>query len=330
MGTTSSQLLFKFRFVRDGQVQSMFSLKGKANEHQLIIGKDTIDYELIHDKTTRDNKLIIVIGPETELSKKTSKHLIENNALILEISKVKAEELEKFIGRASSKIEVAKNKQRFIDEGKKDLFKCITCPNCEAQIDLSELKETKFIYCNYCETVFSHENKIVTNGDIYKICDECNLFGRVKGYTETYFYFLILVYGYRYKRRYLCDCCVDKIFWKTFLVNLIFILGVPSSIYMKIKSLVGRNDSDKYLLEASKLSIKGKYQEANDQYKKLHMEYSGHPGVYFNEAMGYFNGENSELAIKCLVKSLESCNNYLPTIRLVAHIQDLADESNEA
>ncbi len=323
MNKSSTTMYFKFKFIKDSTAQSIFSTNGTADEKQLIIGKDTISYDLIYDYTSRDSRLIIILNPVVQLSKKAKKNLTEENALILDIRQIKAKELEKFISRISSKISVSDHKQQLIEEGKENLFKSIICPNCEAHIDLTDLKNSKFIYCDYCETVFSSDGKIVTNGDIYKLCDECNLFGRVKGYTETYFYFLLIIYGYRYQRRYLCDCCVNKIFWKTLLYNLIFILGIPSSIWLKIKSLSGRNDTDKNLLEATRLSIKGEYRKAEGHYTKLHSAYSGHPGVFYNEAMGYFNGQQYDLAVKCINKSLENCSNYMPTIRLVMHIQNL-------
>ncbi len=329
MDPQPSSLTFKFRFLKNGDVQSTFRKKGEATEEQLTLGKDIIDYDTIVDKATRDNRLLILLASGTQVSKKISKLLDEENALALEIYKVKALDLEKYISRICSKRDVARNKQRLIDEGKGDLFKSITCPNCAAEIDLSELDDTKYVYCNFCETVFTHDKQITTNGDIYKICDECGLFGRVKGYTEAYFYFLLVVYGFSYKRRHLCDYCVNRVFWKTFFSNLIFILGLPSSIYMKLRSLKGRDQADKELLAATRLSIKGKTMEAEDYYRRLNQSYKGHPGISFNEAMGHFVAENYDQAIKCLDKSLAECNTYLPTIRLIMELQNAAEESGE-
>lgn len=314
---------FKFCFVLNG-ARTLLAKKGIADEENLTLGKHSLKYDDIIDTVTRDNRLILVLSTEAQLDKKLAKFLNDDVCLVLEIFKVKTLKLERYIDRKCSLRQIEKNKQRLKKEGKANLFKTSVCPACNATIDLSELPNTQFTYCRFCESVFS-KSGLSTDGSQYKICDECGLFGRVRGYTEAYFYFFIVVYGYSYKKRFLCDCCVNGVFWKTLLYNLIFILGVPSSIWMKIKSMSGRDDRDKDLALSIKLSKKGNYEQAGEIYRRLHQNYHGHPGIYFNEALCHLNGGNGDAGIDCLEKSLSGCCNYIPAIQLLS---EFANEDN--
>ena len=243
---------FKFRYVRDGDNQGLMARKGSAGMEGLTLGEDRLPYAHIIDTTTRDKRLLLVVSPQAPLTGDAAKYL-NGQVLVLEVYKVQALELEKIVDRACSIQEATRNKERLLEEGKGELFRTVMCPECKAVVDVSELSETPYVYCRYCESVL-RDRATATSGADYRICDECGFFNRVKGYTQFYFYFLLVVYGFSYKRRHLCDNCVGPIFWKTLLMNLIFILGVPSAIYMKIKSMVGRDPTLKELNKAARLS----------------------------------------------------------------------------
>jgi hypothetical protein len=323
---TAADLRFKFRYVSGGQVIGLFSQNGTATVQGLILGEDSLSYHEIVDTTVRDDRLLLVISPGRKWSKKLAKVLIDGKGVAIEVYKVEAADLERHINRNCSRWRAEANRQRLINIGKGDLFYFQVCPECRAIIDLSELDQSLYIYCRFCETVFTQKREIITKGEVYRICNECGMFDRVRGYTEFYFYFLLIAYGFSMKRRHVCDNCADAIFRKTLLLNLIFILGVPSSIYLKLKSLAGREPYLRELAKANALARKGRYMDAVPIFTRLQSKYPKHPGLLMNEGMGYLIGKNYDIAFGKFKQALMACSNYLPVLRLMHRIQNASSQ----
>ncbi len=317
---------FKFRYVVGGRTSGLLNQPGKATGQALILGEDTLGYDEIADTTVRNNRLLMALSPKRSWGKKLSKAVMKGNMLAIEVSRVPALNLERHIDRICSSRNAEANRGRLMDAGKGGLFRFAVCPECHAIIDLSELNESHYTYCRFCETVFTHGGKISTKGSVYRICGECGMFDRVRGYTEFYFYFLLVAYGFSWKRRFVCDNCADRIFWKTFWVNLIFLLGVPSSIYLKIKSLTGRDPYLRDLARANALARKGRYQEAAPIFATLKSKYPDHPGLLLDEGMGYLAGKNHTNAVGYFKRALTSCNNYLPAFQVLQRMQKASNQ----
>jgi tetratricopeptide (TPR) repeat protein len=318
---------FKFRYVIGGQPSGFLSQAGKATGQELLLGEESLSYDEIVDTTVRDDRLLLAISPKGNLGKKLSKAMINGNLVAREVYKVEALNLERHIDRICSRRKAETNRQRLIDAGKGELFRFAVCPECHAIIDLSELGESRYTYCRFCETIFTRSKEISTKGSVYRICNECGMFDRVRGYTEFYFYFLLVAYGFSMKRRYVCDNCADSIFRKTLLLNLIFLLGVPSSIYLKLKSLTGREPFLRELAKANALARKGRYKEAAPIFTKLQSKYPEHPGLLLDEGMGYLAGKNYSSAVAQFKRALMSCNNYLPVLQLMQRIQNSSHQA---
>lgn len=319
--TNLNSLEFKFKFVREGSALSMFSKKGAADENHLTLGNASLRYDDIIDTTTRDKRLIITLAQDTEIDPMLAKSLAAQNAFVLEVNNINTSRVERYIDRQCAIREAEKSKQRLAKEGNGHLFRTQVCTECESIIDLSELDKSNYIYCRFCDTVLKNSGEKVITGDSYRVCDECSMFDRVRGYTEFYFYFLLIVYGYSYKKRYICDHCADGIFWKMLLLNFIFIIGVPSAIYMKIKSMSGRDPYLKKLAKANALAKKGKHQEADVLYRELQNRYPDHPGILMNQALGHLYANDAEGAEHYLRSAIKTCSNYLPVFQLLNRMQ---------
>ena len=146
------------------------------------------------------------------------------------------------------------------------------------------------------------------------------MFAKIKVYTEFYFYFLLVVYGFSMRKVYLCSNCASSLFKKVLLWNFIFILGVPSAIWMKIKSLTGRDENEAELDRANYLAGKGRLTEAEAIYSKLYTHYGEHPGIIMNEGMANFAAGNQDKAKECFKRALKSCSNYTPVMALISGI----------
>jgi hypothetical protein len=149
------------------------------------------------------------------------------------------------------------------------------------------------------------------------------MFDRVRGYTEFYFYFLIVAYGYSLKVRHVCDSCAHALFKKTFFANLLFVFGVPSSIYLKLKSLTGRAPHFKELAKANSLARKGRYRQASAiYYSRLYEKIPEHPGLLMNEGLGHLVGDDVDGARACFQRAQKACSNYLPVLRLISRMEN--------
>lgn len=310
-------LHFKFRFVRDGQARGLFAKKGTATDSELALGNEILSYSDIVDTATRDNRLILTVSTAARLSEKLTKALVKGSVIAIEVRRANALELERHIDRARSILEAEKHRQRLAATGRDSLFRTITCPECESLVDLSELDETPYVYCPFCDTIFTDELQTLTPGITYRVCDECGLYGRIRGYTEFYFYFLLVVYGFSYKRRHVCDNCANTIFRRTLLLNLIFLIGIIPSILVKTRSLIGRDPALKELPKANALARKGHFEEAAFIYDRLYEAYPEHPGLLMNEGVSHLLGDDAEGASDYFRRALRACSNYLPVLDLM-------------
>jgi len=324
------EITFSFRYVLKGGGTAGSFKKGKVTEHELILEKDILSYDHILDTTVRDNRLILAISPEAQPGKQLSGALIDGSAVGIEVRKAKALELEKFIDRVCSASEAERNRRRLVRKRKGKLFRTTSCPECSATIDLSELDKTRYVYCRFCETIFVEKQHIATRGSVYRVCDECSMFDRVRGYWEFYFYFFVVFVGSSSRRRHVCDNCAGVIFYKTFFLNLLFILGIPASIYLKIKSLTGRDPSLRRLAKANALAKKGRYLEASPVYDELRGEFPEHPGLLMDEGLGHMFGGDTEGAVACFERSLKACSNYIPVVRLAKQISQTFEKVSRA
>ena len=323
------ELQFKYRFVaRGGQPKGLFASQGKVDDREILLDKDTLSCSDIIDSTTRDTRLILLLREGASLEGKIANNLLDGKSIILEIQGNDTREVELFIDRLSSKHAAKRHQEALEAEGQGHQFHSVECPECGSTIDLSLLDRSPFVYCRYCESVFQG-HRVATAGDRYRHCDECNMFNRVQGYTEFYFYFLLVVYGFYYKRRHLCDSCAGTVFWKMFFLNFIFVIGLFPTIWLKIKSLQGRDPKLQKLTQANDLARQGKYKEANALLTRLQNKIGNHPGLLFNRTMGHLNGKDGTGAVAALQNSLQSCSNYAPSVRLAGWLQEASQQSQQ-
>lgn len=325
----AKELNFRFRFVHDKNAVGLFAKKATATDRALILDKEPIDYTDILDSTCRDQRIALSIAPEATLGENTRKALCADQILVLEVSRNRTNDLERHIDRASSAIQAEQHRQELINAGKADRFHSIQCSNCQATIDLSDFNRTSYIYCRYCESIIKSSGEVVTPGDSYRICDECGMFDRLRGYTQFNFYFLLVVYGFSYRRVHVCDNCAVRIAKHTLLRNLIFILGVPSAIYMWIKAITGRDTSLQTLAKANALARKGKYKEADEIYVQFAGPYPEHPALLRNRSLGHLYGNNLNAAASLLSRSIKSCHNYLPSLQLARRLKQVTSKVPE-
>lgn len=315
---------FKFKFISNNQASGIFAKKGSIDGNGVMLDRDVISYDSIAAVQTIDNRMVLVLTDIRGLGDKAIKFLINGNVLPIEVYKAQAPDLKRLLNRVISRKDADRVREQLTSAGKASLFTTVNCPHCQSTIDQSERERTRYIYCQYCEAIFQPGQAAAPNGVNYKICGDCGMYDRVAGYTEFYFYFLLVVYGFSYKRRHVCDNCANSIFWKTLLANLIFVLGVPASLYVKIRSSIGRAANLQELPAANALALKGRYQEASIIYSRLHQYHPEHPGLLMNQGIGHLAAKDLAGGLSCFKRALKSCNNYLPAMEIIHRLEQPA------
>lgn len=316
-----ADIKFSFSFIVNGQAEFSWSGKdGLATEEELILDGSAISIGDIVDTVSREERLLLALHPEAQLSDSLKPRISDKNVLVLHMNSGSTEKLERHIDRRSSAFLAEKHKEELDVAGKGSEFRAMICPSCQATIDLTAQNPTPFTYCRFCESVVKESGELATNGHDYRICEECNYFGRVQNYTVFYFYFLLVIYGWRMNRRYLCDSCVRPIMIKALFINLIFILGVPFALWGLFKSYLGGDPLLANLATANKLAQQGKYQEADIIFQQHMNTGTIHPGLAMNKGLGHLRGKDGNGAVECFGESLKACSNYSPVLRLLQRL----------
>lgn len=320
----TQEVAFKFRYVQGGQAKGLRAKKAVVADQALVLAGEPIRFEDIIDTMTRDNRLVLGLVPGVSLGEKTQKALVNGHAIVLEVGGGKAGELKVQVDRITSGMAAERNRQRLEADGRGDRFRAVTCPHCSATIDLSELEVTPLAYCSFCASVITRNLEVVSEGDTHRVCGECGMFDRIRSYTVFYFYFFLIVYGFQYQRRQLCDTCAQKAALRAFWLNLIFILGVPSAVYNFFKARSGRDPRFPELAKANALARKGDYQGADRLFDRLSMASGPHPGVLLNQGLGRLQGGDLPGAAESFSRSLKAASNYWPTQRVLYQLSEAA------
>lgn len=318
-------LKFQFRYVKNGQAAGFGTGSGIATANGLMLGKEELPFDAIGDTIRRGTRLVLRIDP-TNLHEKIIKYQSQG-ILVLEIGKPGAEKVRQLINSRVSRRRADETRRRITHMDSAAELRLETCGHCDAIIDASGKPKTKFIYCPYCENILAPDNAtrqlvpaISAPGAELRVCDSCGYFGRIKGYTEFYFYFLLVVYGYRYKRIHVCDSCVDKIFWKNFLINAVFLLGLGPALWLKFSAGRGRTAEWKALAKGNSLATKNRLQEALPHYNEALQLHPDYPGFLLAEGVAYAQNRDVNGARTHAKRALDACSNYEPALGFLEHL----------
>ncbi|MBX2841266.1 MAG: hypothetical protein KTR26_05815 [Flammeovirgaceae bacterium] len=311
-------ITFGFKFVnRFGLPDSLIRKIGSVSRDGLILNDEIIFYRDIFKIERHRNTIIVVLMPYSTVSKKLSKYFFKGySTFVINIGGF-ADEVQSIINRRISSARIADSKLEMTEEEIKRNFKSINCPVCDANINLTELVPSVFIYCHYCESVFDHYSNLIPGGKEYRICPETGLFDRVKNYYEYQMYFNR--YEFRFKlRKFFCgDTYVHFIFERNFWKNFSLLIGVLPTAIEKIRSTSNRNQNYPELVKANIAALEGRIQEVEFLFDQMLMRNKNHPGLYLNLGIGYLEIEKKEKAGFNLKKALESCSNYQPALDLL-------------
>ena len=314
-----SFISFSFTYVTGESEFTWSGYKGAANEQEISLGNTGMSMAAVAETMARPERLIIALRQGAQIDPNLAKH-VEDGVLVLNIMDVDTLKIKRVIDRHSSAISTREHKKQLDAQGQGASFRSQICPTCQSTINLTGLPETAYHFCPFCESVYMAGGALVNKGEDYCTCDECELFGHVQEYKIFYFYFLLVIYGWRSQQRFLCDGCARGELLKTLLCNLFFILGVPVSLWGLFRSYSGQDPRFNNLVEANDYAREGKADLAGNIYQQISGSNPMHPGLAMNKGLACLHSNNVNGAIESFSTALESCSNYVPAIRLLQRI----------
>jgi len=301
---------FKFRFADHSTSRSFFATRGQISEDGLKLGKTLLACKDIKSVSVREQKFVIGLTHIAEVPQYLKPHISNGNYMVLEIYRINLLTLKRMIDGILSRSNKT-NSKNFIE-----------CPSCLSM--LSKEKPAQYTYCTYCETIFT-EKDITTDGLQYRKCDGCDFFGSVRFHTEFYFYGYIASNKWSLTYTHLCSNCSSSLFFKMLPLNAPFLLGLPSTLVIPIRSYMGQDVNLKGLAKATKLIQKKHTIKAEDIMKPMLETYENHPGLLYNLAIGWLSNDEQKKALNLLEQSLTSCPSYEHSHVLYKRIENFID-----
>ena len=296
---------FKFKFVNEeGQEEGFTRSKGSFDGETLTLGDAEIPAAGLTSCEVHETRMALgAIGEDGDPV-----------GVVISSAKSSLEQLKLRLDTARSAAWAEHHQKELVEQGRGGAYRGSECPNCNAQIILTDMPETPQIYCHFCDSLMTHNPSMAAKDERdYRLCDSCGMFSKPRRFTVFYFYFLLVVYGWTQNTTTRCPACMRGDAWKMLFGNLLFILGVPVAIAQLIRSYGGEVSGtfaglNKANLLARKQDLSGALQIYNDISDRVpHCA-----GIKFNLGMALLEAGKTEQAARAFEAALGDCSNYAP------------------
>ena len=311
----SRSISFKFKYVNEhGNEEGFFAKKGRFTEEALTLDRREIPLPAITKAMRRFDRLILQILVGDQGKTQLVCVAVKGKALV---------PLLESINRITSMFWAGARREALEKEGRGAEFRFEECPYCHSMIDLSDFEPTVESYCRFCETIVKSDGSALPKQQDLNTCDQCGYYATPREFGTFYFYFLLVVYGYSYGKKYLCGACCRGEAWKMFFANFLFVLGLPFAViqlfrvYLRDRNFGGGtyNGLDAANLQASK----GKAQAALEAYDRLIRDNGDTAGLRYNRGLALAQANQLEPAAGEFEQAFGLCSNYLPALEPLAH-----------
>ena len=322
MSSSLEPLEFKFQFQDEsGNNTSFLRKKGRYDDGELTLDDATIPAAAILECQLLEERIILTM-PDGEGGTVSS--------LIGMPGKSQAADLKKRIDAARSRTWADSYKETLENEGRGAAYREVQCPRCEATVVLSDMPETPQVYCNFCSSLSTDDQTPPQREDKHSLCDECGMYSQPSKFTVFYFYFLLVVYGWRSRSKFCCKACMRKDAWKMLFGNLPFILGVPVALTQLVRAYSGGRAVEGAfagLNAANVAARKENWDKATEGYRRVLEEVGVSAGVKYNLGAALRKAGRDEQAARAFELSLKDCANYTPAY---AHLRELLPAIGES
>lgn len=316
---------FKFRFrTPENDYAHLLPKEGRINLESLQLVEDAIYYQDIRSVGAYKNLLVLNLMPYPTLEGNLSEYVLPgHHSIVISVSDP-AVEIKAFIDRHLSRLAIEERMAGMSKEEIRDYFRKRSCPHCGAHTDLTGLRDSTYIYCKYCQVIFNQFNHLAPGGTQYKTCPECGFFDRIRDHLDYRVYITTKGQSFKKRTRHCCDACATELSEETLVKNMTLLVGTFADLYEKYKIRTSRHPDFQWLCEANLFARKGDMSQAAELFYKILYRLPHHPGIFFNQGMGYLKAGDEEKAYEYFERSLNSCSNYLPTLEVLKKHADEA------
>lgn len=315
---------FKFKELSaDNRPIGTFSKKGAFDGQQLVLGKTTVPVGAVYRvQKVLHNRLVLAFAGQSGVD--TYPFLVTAGS---------RDHLARVLNVAVSANIAELHRRQLAASQRGGSFRAEECPFCGATIDLSDMPVTPQTYCLYCDTVYTRRDDRPREENRYRLCQRCGLYAQPQVFTSFYFYFFLVVWGYRQRTEALCHACMRNEAWKMLGANLLFLLGLPTAIYQLVRSYFGgsaRSAAFAGLDGANALVHRGRFEAAVAAYEAVAGRQAACAGVRHNQALALCRLANWSEAARYLEHALRDCSNHAPSYALLLACYERLGRPSEA
>lgn len=305
---------FKYKLLdADGKQTGLRSLSGSVDDKQLVLDGEAVPLVAVRGALRRFDRLVIQLLQEGG----------EVAALAIAVTGGKPRRVAEEINRNASQRLADRRRELVAKQGRS--FSATECPQCGATVETTGFATGPQLYCNYCDSLSTFGPDAPAHEQRYRICDECGLYACPRAFTLFYFYFLLFVYGYSYRRTHCCHTCMRPQAWKMLGANLLFVLGVPVALAQLVRSYRGGGGWDFTGLDQANAAAKrGNLGVAVPAYEAVIRRLPAAAGVHYNLGLAQMGKGQWEPAIASLEASLRDCPTYAPAAKALAQCYQVA------
>ena len=298
-------LLFKYQLINEaGQPTGWLSKKGSFDGEQIHLDGESFPATSIVMTLLVKKVFVFVVDDQVQEPRTISLVMHSGNTQLLKTE----------VDRIRSADQVAKLEAAWRANGQMGPFRKEMCPNCAATLDLSHFDATPQIFCDYCDTIYTVPKQPETpaNESEYRLCEHCGMYSRPRKFTEFYFYFLFVVYGWWTNDSMRCPACMRGTAWRMLAVNFLFVLGIIPAVYQLIRAYASDKVSGVFsgLHAANLKATKRNYSAATKIYQSILERLPLAAGIHYNLGLALVQNKEWERACSAFELSLDDCSNY--------------------
>jgi tetratricopeptide (TPR) repeat protein len=319
-----SYVHFQYYYVNSAGFSTGFVPKyGKVDEDGISLEEETLPYRDLQAVSSHKKRLAIQLLPTAEAPEEIAKHIVKDTyAVVVEVEGDAIIEAKKLLVQYLTTYQCYQRKTELEREGKGDDFRAEQCPNCLALLDLSYYTPTNYIYCKHCETIFDKLRQPLPHSENYRVCPDCDYYGRVQEHREFSCYALPKDRRLTYTKHEFCDTCAERLIEQIWWKNALYLVGIPTTLFMYLTIKESPSPLYAEMTQANRYAQDGKLQQALDLYMLMTLRNEKHPAIWLNYGLAYLAADDTEKALRYLKKSLECCSNYQPVLDVLAKYSD--------
>ena len=305
--TSQDPLEFKFQFLDEtGNAKSFLRKKGRFEDRVLTLDDVEIPAAAMADCQVLEKRMLFAV-PDGEGGL---------GSLMVDLpSASTAADLKTRVDAARSRQWADAYCEDLEKKGRGGSYREAECPRCVATLVLSDMPETPQVFCNYCGTLSTQGQAAPPAEATHRLCEECGMYSQPAKFTVFYFYFLLVVYGWRSRTKWCCKGCMRGDAWKMLLGNLPFVLGVPVAVTQLVRAYSGGSVVEGQFAGLNAANVAARKQDwdkAVAGYRAVLERVGVSAGVKYNLGAALRSAGREEQAARSMELALADCANYTP------------------